>query len=171
MRKHIHTARELVLPLIDFFYPFFRKLMSLQTFRYITCGGLNTLSALAIYFITYTIILKEKDLDLGFFAFKSHSAALFISFCISFPIGFFLMKYVVFNDSNMRGRIQLFRYFMIYLFNLALNYIFLKILVEIIHIYPVLAQIITTIIIVLFSYIAQRNFTFKIKNAEEDITD
>lgn len=171
MRKHIHTARELVLPLIDFFYPPFRKLMGLQTFRYITCGSLNTLMALAIYFITYTIILREKDLDLGFFAFKSHSAALFISFCISFPIGFFLMKYVVFSDSNMRGRIQLFRYFMIYLFNLALNYIFLKILVEIIHIYPVLAQIITTIIIVLFSYIAQRNFTFKIKNAEEDVTD
>jgi len=80
------------------------------------------------------------------------------------------MKYVVFSDSNMRGSIQLLRYLMIYLFNLALNYILLKIFVEIFHIYPVTAQILATIVIIIFSYLAQRHFTFKIKNAEEDIT-
>ena len=144
--------------------------MNLQTFRYAVSGGSNTLLGLTVYYISYKYILNEEMLRLGFYAFKSHIAALFMAFCVSFPVGFFLMKYVVFSDSKMKGRIQLFRYLMVYLFNLALNYIILKIFVEIFHIYPVFAQIITTVIIILFSYIAQRHFTFKM-TADEDITD
>jgi putative flippase GtrA len=144
--------------------------MSIQTFRYAACGGINTVLGLGLYYITYVFILKEEQLDLGFFAFKAHSAALFIAFCVSFPLGFFLSKYIVFSDSNMRGRVQLVRYLMLYLFNLALNYLFLKIFVEYFKLYAPLAQIITTCIIVLFSYLAQRHFTFKIKDAEKDIT-
>lgn len=170
MRKHIHSARDFVLPVIDFFYPPFRKLVGLQTFRYAVSGGANTLLGFAVYFVSFRYILKEENLDLGFFAFKSHSAALFISFLLTFPFGFFLMKYVVFSDSNTSGRIQLFRYFMIYLFNLALNYIILKVLVEKIYIHPILAQIITTVIIVLFSYVAQRYFTFRNEGSEKDFT-
>lgn len=135
--------------------------MGLQTFRYAASGGANTLLGFAVYFISYRHVLNEENLDIGFYAFKSHIAALFFSFCISFPFGFFLMKYVVFSDSDIKGRVQLFRYFMIYLFNLALNYLLLKVFVETLHIYAVPAQIITIIIIVLFSYAAQRHFTFK----------
>lgn len=171
MRRHIHSARDIILPLIDFFYPVFGKIMSLQTFRYAASGGINTVLGFAVYFISFKYILKEENLYFGFYAFKSHVAALFISFLFSFPFGFFLMKYVVFSDSKMKGRIQLFRYFMVYLFNLVLNYILLKVFVEILHIYPVAAQVVTIIIIIVFSYLAQRHFTFRIKNAEQDITD
>ena len=170
MRRHIHSARDFILPIIDFFYPPFRRLMNLQTFRYAASGGGNTLLGLTLYFISYKYIFYEKEFHFGFYAFKGHIAALFISFCITFPIGFFMSKYVVFSDSNMKGRIQLFRYFMICLFNLALNYILLKIFVERFHIYPVIAQVLTIAIVVLFSYIAQRNFSFKAGTAEDDIT-
>lgn len=169
MRKQIHSIRDFLLPLIDLFYPLFKKIMPLRTFRYAASGGINTLLGLALYFIIFKYILKEKDLDIGFFAFKSHVAALFISFCFNFPFGFFLMKYVVFVDSNMRGRVQLFRYFMVYLFNLVLNYLLLKVFVENFQFYAPLAQLVTIAFIIIFSYLAQRHFTFKIKNAEEDI--
>jgi putative flippase GtrA len=170
MRKHIHSARDIILPVIDIFYPPFRNLMPLRTFRYAVCGSVNTILSFIVYFIAFRYLLKEKNLHFDFYVFTPHAAALFISFLFSFPFGFFLLKYIVFTDSNMRGRLQLLRYFMIYLFNLALNYILLKVLVEILHIYPVTAQIFATIIIIIFSYLAQRHFTFKIKNAEEDIT-
>lgn len=166
MRRHIHSARDLVLPVVDFFYPPFRKIMQLQTFRYAACGGFNTLMGLAIYYISYKFILKEQDLHFGFYAFKSHVAALFIACCFSLPVGFFFAKYVVFSESNMKGRVQLFRYFILYLFNLVLNYLLLKVLVESFHLYAPFAQIITTVVIVLFSYLVQKHFTFKIKNTE-----
>lgn len=145
--------------------------MSLQTFRYAASGSANTFLGFVIFYIGFKFIFKEKPVDLGFYVFEAHSAALLLAFCFSFPFGFFLMKYVVFSDSNMRGKVQLLRYFMLYLFNLGLNYILLRLFVEGLKIYPTFAQIITTMIIILFSYIAQRNFTFKIRNAEDEITN
>lgn len=170
MRRHIHSARDFILPIIDFFYPPFRKIMNLQTFRYAASGGGNMLLGFLVYFISYKYLFHEKQFRFGFYAFEGHTAALIMSFLVTFPIGFFMSKYVVFNDSNMKGRIQLFRYFVICMFNLGLNYILLKIFVEKFHIYPVIAQIITTCIVVVFSYIAQRNFSFKAAPVEEDTT-
>jgi putative flippase GtrA len=72
-----------------------------------------------------------------------------------------MSKYVVFSDSEIKGRIQLFRYLMVCLFNLLLNYLLLKLLVERFLLFPVLAQIITVALVVSFSYLAQRNFSFK----------
>ncbi len=144
--------------------------MGLQTFRYAASGGLNTGLGFIVFYIGFKFIFREHPVDLRLYVLEAHSAALFLSFCICFPFGFFLMKYVVFTDSTMKGRVQLFRYFMLYVFNLGLNYIFLRVFVETMKIYPVVAQIITTVIIILFSYVAQRNFTFKIRNAEDEIT-
>ena len=159
-----------MLPVIDFFYPPFKKLMSLQTFRYAASGGGNTVLGLIIYYISFKYLFAEKIFHFGFYAFEGHVAALIVTFFITFPVGFFMAKYVVFSDSKIKGRIQLFRYLMICLFNLALNYLLLKVFVEKFHIYPVLAQLLTIIIVVLFSYIAQRNFSFK-ASPDEEITN
>jgi putative flippase GtrA len=161
MKQGLYNAGKFLYPIIDFFYPPFKKLMPLKTFRYAASGAGNTFLGLLSYYITYKFILQKNDFHFGFYAFKSHIAALFVSFCVSFFVGFFLMKYVVFNDSNMKGRVQMFRYFMVSLFNLLLNYLLLKITVELWHIYPVIAQIATTLVIIVFSYLAQRHFAFK----------
>jgi putative flippase GtrA len=161
MRKHLHTARDFILPIIDFFYPPFKQLMNLQTFRYAASGGGNVLLGLIIYIVGFKYIFNEREFDFGFYAFKGHIAAMILSFCITFPVGFFMSKYVVFNDSEMKGRVQLFRYFVICMCNLLFNYLLLKLFVEKLHIYPVLAQIITISIVVVFSYMAQRHFSFK----------
>jgi len=144
--------------------------MNIQTFRYLASGGGNTVLGLMVYYISYKFIFFEKEFDFSFYAFKGHIAALIASFLVTFPVGFFMAKYVVFSDSNMRGRVQLFRYGMVCLFNLALNYILLKILVERFRIYPVLAQIITITIVIVFSYVAQRNFSFRVDANEEEET-
>ena len=170
MRRHIHNARDLVLPVIDFFYPPFRKWMGIQTFRYAASGGANTLLGLAVFYTSFKFIFRAVPVDLGFYVFEAHSMALFLSFCVSFLFGFFLMKYVVFSDSKMKGRVQLFRYLLLYIFNLGINYVLLRLFVESFHVYPTIAQVITTVIIVLFSYIAQRNFTFRIRKTEDEIT-
>lgn len=167
MRRHLHNARDLVTPVVDFFYPPFRRLMNLQTFRYAACGGFNTFMGLAAFYIAFKFILREKTLDLGVFVFEPYSAALLISFLVSFPIGFFLMKYVVFSDSKLKGRIQIFRYLLAYIINLVLNYFLLRLFVEVLHIYPTIAQLITTAILIVFSYVFQRYFTFKVTPAGE----
>ena len=152
-----------IITFIDLFYPPFRKWMPEQTFRYAVCGGTNTVLGLLVYSICYKYILKKQNLELGFIAFKPHNAALFISFCINFIVGFLLMKFIVFVSSNLRGRIQLARYFAAFIFNLFLNYLLLKLFVEILHMDAVLSQVITTCIIVTFSYLSQKHFSFRVK--------
>ncbi len=126
---------------------------------------------LLVYYVSFKYLFAEKVFHFGIYAFKGHIAALIVSFCVTFPVGFFMSKYVVFSDSNMKGRIQLFRYLMVCLFNLALNYLLLKIMVEKFNIYPVLAQVLTICIVVLFSYVAQRNYSFRILAGEEEVKD
>ena len=155
--------KDKIIAFIDFFYPPFRKLMPEQTFRYAACGGANTLLGLTIYFIFYQYIFKGENFDAGFYVFKPHMAALFIAFCVNFVVGFALMKFVVFVDSNLRGRIQLFRYFISFGFNLVLNYFLLKLFVEVLHMNAILSQVITTAIVVTVSYVSQKHFSFKTK--------
>ena len=161
MKKLPETVIELLLTIIDFFYPPFKRWMPLQTFRYAASGGGNALLGFFIYYASYSFLLKGQPLLLPFYAFKPHSASLLLSFCITFPVGFFMSKFVVFSDSSLKGRVQLFRYLMVCLFNLLLNYLLLKLLVEHFLLYPVLSQVITVVIVVGFSYLAQRNFSFK----------
>ena len=148
---------------LDFFYPPFQKLMPIQTFRYAACGGMNTLLGLAVYFIGYLYIFAQKDFDFGFFAFKPHIAALFGSFCVSFCVGFLLNKYVVFTGSNLKGRIQLFRYFLSFAIALVINYLLLKLFVEIFLWNALISQLLTTCIIITISYLTQKHFSFKVK--------
>ncbi len=150
-----------IISFIDFFYPLFSRIMPLQTFRYAACGGANTVADIVMYSIGYNFILHKHDVDLGFLVIKPHIASILIAFCISFPMGFFLMRNVVFTQSTLHGRVQLFRYFLLVVICLLLNYVFIKLFVEQFHIYPTMAKILTTIIVVAFSYLTQKHFTFK----------
>lgn len=152
-----------IISFIDLFYPPFRKFMPEQTFRYAACGGANTVLGLLLFKILLVYVFKQENVDLGFYTLKRYNAALFISFCVNFVVGFILMKFVVFVDSNLKGRIQLFRYLLSFVLNLTLNYFLLKIFVEVIGWWPFLSQCLTTAIIVTISYLSQKHFTFKVK--------
>lgn len=149
--------------ILDLFYPPFQKLMPIQTFRYAACGGMNTLLGLTVYFIGYEYIFEKENFDFGFFAFKPHIAAMFLSFCVSFVVGFLLNKYIVFTGSNLKGRIQLFRYFLSFSFGLTINYLLLKLLVEVFFWNVLVSQLLTTCIIITISYLTQSYFSFRVK--------
>ena len=139
--------------------------MPLQTFRYAACGGANTLLDIFIFFISFNYILHKQILHLGFLAFEPYIAAFLIAFCVSFPTGFILMRHIVFPESRLRGKVQLFRYFLLVVICIWLNYFFIKLFVETFHIFPTIAKILTTFIVVSFSYITQKYFTFKVHQA------
>ena len=152
---------KLVTSILDFFYIPFKKYIPLQTFRYLACGGGNTLLDIITFFVSYNYILKRNVVHLGSFTVSPHIMAFIIAFVVSFPTGFFLMRNVVFHDSTLHGRVQLFRYFLLVAVCVILNYIFIKLFVEQFHIFPTVSKILTTIIVVSFSYVTQKKFTFQ----------
>jgi putative flippase GtrA len=135
--------------------------MPLKTFRYAACGGANTILDISLFFLAYNYILDRQIIDLGFISISPHIASFIISFCITFPIGFYLSRYVVFQETTVTKRKQLMKYFVVVLGCVLLNYGFLKLFVDYFGWFPTMAKIVTTFFVVIFSYTSQKNFTFK----------
>ncbi|HVB02609.1 MAG TPA: GtrA family protein [Chitinophagaceae bacterium] len=164
--------KNLISNTIDFFYPPFRRYIPHLTFRYLACGGFTTLVDISLFFISYHFILHEKMVHLMGFTISPYIAAFLMAFCISFPTGFILSKFIVFTGSVLRGRVQLIRYFMLVGVCILLNYIFLKFFVEWVHLYATVAKIFTTLLVACFSYLTQKHFTFEVNAspAEKPVT-
>ncbi|MDP4238147.1 MAG: GtrA family protein [Bacteroidota bacterium] len=161
MRKVFISIGGRIRTIIDFFYPLFRKHMTIQFFRYGVSGVANMIFDWILYFLVFHFVLRQGMLYLGIVTFSPHIAALFLTFPVTFLSGFLLQKYVTFSSSSLRGHVQLFRYFLVLLANLLLNYLGLKIMVEFIHIFPTPAKMIVTIFTTMFSYFSQKKYTFK----------
>jgi putative flippase GtrA len=161
MAKLAKTIRDIIILIIDFFYTPFRKYIPIETFRYAATGGFNTLLDITLYFVCYNFVLDKNIVDLHFIAISPYIAAFLIVFPITFLTGFILAKYVTFTSSEIRGRIQLFRYVISVSGSIVLNYVFLKFFVEVAGFWPTLAKIITTCLVVIYSYFIQRFYTFK----------
>ena len=165
------SARNIILAIIDFFHPPFARWIDQRTFRYLACGGSNTVLDILIYFLAYNFLLGKEPVHTPFITVSPHIAAFMVSFSISFPLGFALSKYVVFTESNLRGRVQLFRYALLVGMCILLNYSFLKLFVEWCQFYPTPSNALTTAIVAVFSYVSQRNFTFKVKEAYVEVQE
>lgn len=150
--------------IIDFINWFQEKYFSFipqLTFRYAACGGTNTVFDICLYFICYNFILNKTTVEFGFIAISPHIAAFILVFPISFSTGFLLAKYITFSNSVLKGRIQLFRYALSVSGSIFLNYILIKLFVEYFNIFPTPSKILTTIIVIVYSYFVQKTFSFK----------
>jgi putative flippase GtrA len=163
MRRLHQKIKSSILHFVDFFYPPFKKFIPHQTFRYAACGGTNTVLDIFLFFIAYNYVFKKQNVHIGFITLSPHIAAFFFSFCFTFPFGFYLSRYVIFRESDLKGHTQLFRYFIVIVGCIALNYIFLKLFVDHWGWYPTPAKVVTTIFVVAFSYITQTHFSFRKK--------
>jgi putative flippase GtrA len=157
----LRALRSKIIWFIDWLYfPQFRFIPS-EIFRYAVTGGFNTLFDLLLYFIFYNYLLHKEIVDLGFIAISPHIAAFMLVFPITFTSGFILAKYVTFSASELHGRIQLFRYGITVFGAIMLNYVFLKLFVEHFGWYATFSKLITTVIVIMYSYFSQRYFSFK----------
>ncbi|MDB3907418.1 GtrA family protein [Crocinitomicaceae bacterium] len=162
----MRAIQKMITALVDLFYPLFKGWMPLKTYRYAVCGGGNLVLDIVLYFIFYNYVLHQEDLELGFVVVSPHIAALFIVFPITFSTGFLLNKYIAFGESNLRGRIQLYRYALVVVGAILLNYLLMKLFVDVMDFWATLSKILVTAISVVYSYTLQNRFTFKVVQEE-----
>ncbi|MDQ2751424.1 MAG: GtrA family protein [Bacteroidota bacterium] len=161
-----NSIRNSILQTVDFFYPPFRKFIPLQTFRYAACGGANMLLDIALFALSYNFLYKKGDVHLGFYIMSAPTASLITASFVSFFTGFYLSRYVVFPQSVVRGRTQLVRYFLIVIICFFLNYIFLWFFIRYLGWYPTPSKMVTTVFVVIFSYLSQTFFSFQVKKSQ-----
>lgn len=151
-----------IVKFIDAFYFIFRPFLPLKTYRYAACGGGNLVFDVVLYFIFYNFIFAKQNVDLHFVVISPHIASLFVVFPITFVTGFLLQKFITFQKANLPWKIQFFRYFLVGMGALVVNYICLKFFVDVLGFYPTPSKIITVFIAVAYSYLLQNKFSFKI---------
>lgn len=162
-KEAIKTRASKIQTFIDGLYPPFKRLLPIDSFRYLFCGGSNTVLDIFLYFIFYNFIIQKRFLSLGFISVSPHIFALIVVFPITFATGFLVSKYITFTDSKLKGRIQLFRFGVTIFSSLVLQYLFLKLFVDLLHVYPTPAKIITSGIVAISTYFSHKLFSFQNK--------
>lgn len=153
---------EIIRRTVDWFYwPPFRTVMPLQTFRYGVCGGANMCLDALWYFVIYNFIVAHRFIDLGVVVISPHIASMIVVFPITFFNGFWLNRNVAFRHSPLSGCEQLVRYGLSIVGSVVITYVGLKFFVEVCHIWPTPSKLLTTVITVIYSYLAAKYFTFR----------
>ena len=153
---------ELIIKAVDCFYlrPV-AAIVPLQTYRYAVCGGMNMVLDAVWYFVIYHFIVAERFFDLGVVVISPHIASMCVVFPITFFNGFWLNRHVAFRHSPLSGGVQLFRYALSIGGSLALTYLGLKFFVEVCHFWPTPSKVLTTVLTVIYSFLAAKYFTFR----------
>lgn len=161
--KHVSTIRNAILAFIDFFYPPFKRLISLHNFRYLISGGSAAAVGILAYVIAFKYIFLTPETTFLGMVIKRNTAALIVDFAIAIPYSFMMNRYVIFTHSEVRGRIQLLRFLNLNFINGLLTIVLIKFFIEILHIYPTVSKVIVTVLIAGFSYLYQHYITFSVK--------
>lgn len=151
----------LLISLIDTLYvkPL-ERVVSRYTFGYFICGVANMFLDAVWYFVIYHYVVFEQNVDLGVVVMSPHIAALVIVFPITFFTGFYLNRYVAFRVTDVRKRGQLVRYALSVVGSIVLNYLLMKLFVDVCHIWPTIAKMLTTVVVAIYSFIAARYYSF-----------
>jgi len=147
---------------IDALYPRrIERFVSRRIFRYGVCGGANMLLDWLWYFVIYHFIVARRFIDLGFVVVSPHIASLAAVFPITFFTGFWLNRNVVFTDAAGTAPRQAGRYLLSVGGALLLNYICMKLFVEVCGVWATPAKMLTTVVSVTYSFLAAKYFTFR----------
>ncbi len=153
--------RGVISNIVDWFYfPFIRRIVSLQTFRYGFTGGANMALDMVLYFVLFNYVLKKDNLNLGLIVISPQIASYLIVFPITFCLGLWLAKNITFQNSPLSDATQRGRYLLVTVINILLKYGGIKLLVSF-GIFPSISNAVMTVVTVIFSYIMQKHFTFK----------
>ena len=165
----LSQARHIIVGFIDFCHVPFKKWIPTQTFRYLACGGSNTVLNWVLYSLSFNVLLhRVNGLHITHdIVITAPVVAYIISFSISFPIGFILSRHIVFPESNLHGRVQFFRYALSTVSFIILTYLLIKFFAFALPMVRAdISYIFVMLITSVLSYLSQRFFTFKVKNED-----
>ncbi|MEY3087325.1 MAG: GtrA family protein [Flavobacteriia bacterium] len=156
---------QLIRRFLDLFHPLFARFFDKQTYYYAACGGVNLVSSWLFFFLFYQYLFEKRifnmEINGEIYVVSAYTLSSMLCFVIAFLLGFLMNKFVVFTDSQLIGRVQLFRYAVSSWLSWLCSYLILKTLIEGLQFYPSIANVVASVITVFISYLLQRKYSFK----------
>lgn len=158
----MHNFKYWLIKTTDYLYLPFKRFIKLQTFRYAFCGGTNALLNIIIFSVCYNLVFKYDTSFLNL-PITRYAKAYTVALSFSFPIGFTLLKSIVFKESNVKAKTQVLRYTLVNLSCIIFDYLLLYLLIGYYNLPATLSQTFILMILSLYSYLCQTHFTFACK--------
>lgn len=141
----------------------FQALIRSKVFRYFMSAGVATLVDISVYFIAFNYIYHKQDIQLmDSVIVSAATAALLLSYTAGLITNFTITKFLVFHESDLETHKQLFRYILVAMVVLALNYGLMRYLIRSLEWFPTLARAFSAISIGILSFIIHKTFSFRV---------
>ncbi len=126
-------------------------------------AGVATLVDISVYFIAFNYIYHKQDIQLmDSVIVSAATAALLLSYTAGLITNFTITKFLVFHESDLETHKQLFRYILVAMVVLALNYGLMRYLIRSLEWFPTLARAFSAISIGILSFIIHKTFSFRV---------
>jgi len=134
-----------------------------KVFRYFLSAGVATIVDVSMYFIAFNYIYEKSDILLfGSVTIAAATASLLLSYTMGLITNFLITKFLVFHESDLETHKQLFRYILVALVVLALNYVLMRFLIRNLEWFPTVARAFSAISIGVLSFIIHKTFSFRV---------
>lgn len=156
------TVAKLLARAIDLLYvDVVSRFVSRELLRYFVCGVMNYIVLDAIfYYLIYHYVFEVSHIYIGMRSISPHVASMIVVFPITFLVGFWLNRYVAFDATARRVRVQMVRYAISVVGSIVLSYVVLRVLVEGFGVWATPAKVLCSTITAVYSYLMARFFTF-----------
>ena len=145
-----------------------RVLLNSKVLRYFFSAGVATCVDVGTYFLCFNFLFDKADIGLpGFFILSAPTASLVISYSAGLLTNFTITKRIVFNESELAVHKQFFRFVLVAIIVLGLNWIFMRWLIRGLHWYPTIARACSALTIGVFSFIVHKTFSFRTPSRAE----
>lgn len=148
---------------LDLFYPLVSKIFDKTTYYYAVAGSTNLVLGWLLFWVLDHWAIHSNTINIPFVNHPIHSYTPIAATCgvFSFLFGFLMMRYVVFTESQLKGRVQFFRYGLSALISATVNWILIKLMVDTFAWNASLCNVFASVVVVTISYFLQRKFSFR----------
>ncbi|MCE2845501.1 MAG: GtrA family protein [Sphingobacteriales bacterium] len=146
-------------------HKFVQHILDNKLFRYFLSAGLATWVDVLTYFLVYNYLYKKTDIVItNGLVVASTTASLLMSYTAGLLTNFTLTKWLVFKESELETHKQLFRYVLVAMLILALNWMLMRVLIRNLEWYPTLSRAASALFIGFLSFFIHRVFSFRVKS-------
>ena len=141
------------------------RLAQNKLFRYFISAGLATWVDITVYFLSFNYLYQKSDIGLfNLYTVSAATASLFLSYTMGLLTNFAITRYLVFNDSELEFHKQLFRYVLVALLVLAMNWLLMRLLIRGFDWWPTLARATSALTVGMMSFVIHKTFSFRTNN-------
>ena len=139
-----------------------RLLLKSKVLRYFFSAGTATCVDVGVYFISFNYLFRKVDMDLaGLFVLSAPTASLILSYSAGLLTNFTITRLIVFNESELKTRTQFFRFVLVAILVLGMNWVLMRWLIRGLEWFPTVARAFSALSIGVFSFMIHKSFSFR----------